>query len=425
MTAVLGAWKTVAVPGAGAIGPRRCLTSVNMATQVNQSPLRPVIVVPYTRQWDSAADLTGILPPRGVFRRAGARAATSAPAAGARGPAGGAGETRRRGRRPGRSPGIRRRAFSTRPEARRTSSGSLPASRRPRRASGRGCGSRSGRGRSRPPTRGARPVAPAAPRRGPSARRVRARSRRPGSGRPGSGSGSGSCWRLAARIGSSRRRHSSRALETFRRLGEARPKRASVSRSKAWNASIASSQVVDEGLVERPGGLRDLVVERLAGDPALGQQRLGLLGVLLDQVVRLARLCSRRRVRLLAQAPGQRDRADQEGEDPRVVEEDERAVPGFEVAVVDLRVIRVPEPRLDAVHERQAVAEAGEAVELGQGLGDPGGDLEVLGLVAEAGRRRSRRPRPSRPTLTSRFHSPWLVASSARRASRIASYSGS
>ena len=80
-------------------------------------------------------------------------------------------------------------------------------------------------------------------------------------------------------------------------------------------------------------------------------------------------------------APRERDEADQRRK--RGVEEDERPVARPKVPFVDLRVVGLPEPFLDCRQEAEPVAEAGEPVPPREGLGEPGGDLEVFGLGAE------------------------------------------
>ena len=141
-------------------------------------------------------------------------------------------------------------------------------------------------------------------------------------------------------------------------------------------------EVVEERLVEGPGREGDLVVELLRGDLPLGDQGVHLHLILEPDVIGGAGLLPPEEgIRPLIHAGSQRRDPDDRRQHPG--QEGERAESGFQVSVVDPGVIRVPERILDRPDQSQAVAEAREAEAAGEGLGDPGGDLDVLRLADE------------------------------------------
>ena len=143
-------------------------------------------------------------------------------------------------------------------------------------------------------------------------------------------------------------------------------------------------QIGDDLLVEGAGGLRDGLVELLGGNFSLGDQGRHQLGVLDAGIVGRARLLvTQERILLALETDRQRQAPDGQRDRLQRVQEVINAHPPFEVAVVDLGETGVPECQLKAMKQEEAVAQAGEAVKLGQGLDDPGGHLEVLGLLLE------------------------------------------
>ncbi len=109
--------------------------------------------------------------------------------------------------------------------------------------------------------------------------------------------------------------------------------------------------------------------------------RASIASWLFSPALSVARLLPAVGVALVTEPTRDREAADQGGDD--ALEKNERAGARLKIAIVDFRIVRVPEGFLNSQHQAKAVAEATEGMSTPSGFGHPGGDLQILRLPLE------------------------------------------